>query len=824
MAIKKISINDFSTGMIPSQRSDELGAASVIKNFDIYQDPKKLIPVTAWEDFATEAEENYGIQTLGGANQGNETIYGLGRANTAWFSDKWNRRVLLTAASTGGEPAYMLIDLSNFGADFWDNVLASGADVRVTDTNHNPVQMQLINFDTGTETGHILVRTDLQNLYVYWDNADATSGSQTSNSYLWGGTIAADSFYTLDGNRTDYEGSWNLDDSGSYVDGGGVLLGQGHGGGDIYTDNGGAGALHGGDDATVGFIFKGTDKTGGLLVRDDYGMFELELNTNGTVNWIIQNETTTRTGANSTTDICDGNVHHVLMTYVNGVMSLYIDGTQEVTTDYTADLEDLDGSTSARLIVNARGNAIEYLEYGDHQTNSTIATALGTMVADNASFWTIGTYETYNSANDTFGGVALYTKGISDTEWTPLNVNKMEVRSTTYYPIHGFLLYNNYFQFVTTTAGENSFGSTEYLTQIQTFGADHINWTAATNVASTEAMPRLSYPVDKKYYFNRSSAMSSINSLTYTATAFSPYATPECHTPYDQYLAIGSDLGGKSVIQLWDMDSNLARALIDLGTGNVRVVGNVFGTIFAVVNNSLADDDLGAGDQSMDIRVWTGGAEARPWISFKSPTSYDGEFTPENWKQPVNNQVEYFKHGMVFWGKVYDIDNNEMEGLWAIGKNERNGKFGLTMLRDMAGMGDVSNIYRTGNNLLVCHGYDGAISKSSSATYTANSVWQSTWLMGSGNDVEDQLKEVEVTFDPLDAGQTVTIEIRTDGGSWTTIATITETGAVHRTATLIESTEVDFPAFRELQIRVTSTGGAAPITGVHYTYEELSND
>ena len=823
MEVKKVSITDFSTGIIPSQRSDELGAASVIKNFDIFQDPHKLIPVTAWESFATTEEKNFAIQTLSGRNQGNTTILGLGRACTNWYSREWGWRVGLTALSTGDSVAYLLIDLGILGTDFWDNVKSNGGDVRLTDTNHDPIPFRLINFDVGTTTGYLLAVTTTQNVYVYWGNS-AASGTNTSYDELWGSAIPSDDMWPLNGDVVDYEGIYPLDNSGTYVSGGGVLLGQGHGGSTLWGDDASAGDLDNGANATVSFLYKGTSKAGGSLVWDDYSMFEVTLTTAGKIQIVLKNHTATRTGTASTTDVCNGSVHHVLATYVSGIARVYINGVLEAENDYTADSKNLNGSSLARVFVNARNNAIEFVEYGDQATSSTAAIAMGKMGGNNAGFWTVGTYEEYADITPTYGGVQVYQKDISGGDWIPFVMNGYEIRSASHYPIHGMLIYDGtYLHFVVSLVGENSFASTTYLARGYSNGQTTVNWTVSSGVAYSEALPRSAYPVDKKYYFNGAN-VSRITSATYTATAFATYATPECLTPYDQYLAVGSDLGGKSVVQLWDMDSNLARALIDVGVGNIRVVGNVFGTIFAVINNNLTSDDLGAGDQSVDIKVWTGGAEAQPWLTFKSPTSYDGAYTYDDWKQPVNNQVEYFRHGMVFWAKMYDIDNNEMSGLWAIGKNERNGKFALTMLRDTAGMGDIGNIYRVGNNLLVANNYDGSLNKTSATDYSADSVWQSAWLMGSGNDLEDQLVEVEVDFEPLEAGQTVTVEVRTNELDWIEIGTITTTGAVKRSITQVESDATDLPAFRELQIRVTSTGGKSAITGVHYIYEDLTDD
>lgn len=825
---RKISITDFSAGMHPTQRSDIPGAASLIANFDIYQDPLKLSPIPSWESWTTEAEKDYGIVALGGRNAGNEEILALGEMNTAWYSEGWTHRVQITPSITSSGAYWAIYDLSVLGSDFWDNVKTDGGDIRAADASTGePIGLRVLNIDTTAETGHVIMPNAPVDCYLYWGNASA------SNSIDWNDLdVGGDSFYPLDTNSIDYAGSYNLGSgngtgsSGSFSAATDGTFVTGHAGSALTAAEGSAGALENGEHGFYGFVFKGTTNPASdhFLVRDTYNGLALVLRSNGTLRAEVDTEDGFRTGTNGSTVITDGNVHHVAVHYANEVLNVWVDGVKTTTNDYTSTNGDIDSNSQAYYTLNTNGNTVELFSYSDANRPDNAVQAEGEMITDNANFWTTGSITARASVTDSYQGTKVYTKQIDGSAWDEKIQNGYPIARSSVSPYPSFIYDTGGEIKFFTVNGQTLFGGTGYLTEMGSSGQDWDDWTADTVRLSNEAIPRLAYPVDKQYYFTRSSAVGRIDSSNITDTSFSPYATPNHMTPYDQYLAIGSDIGSRSFVQLWDMDSNLARALIDFGTGKIRVVGNVYGTLFGVVNNGMDDTELAGGRPSMDIKVWTGGPDGQPWITFPMPSDFDGDF-PNAWDQPILNMVEYFSHGMLFWARVKDADDNTIEGLFSIGRNEKNNQFGLSLRYDTSALGEVTFIYRVGNNFLVCHNRDGSVSKVSAVgSYTQNSVWQSVWLEGSGLEHEDQLVSVEVDFEPLAAGQTVTLEQRLPGGAWTTVFTHTETGSIHREATLIEATATDLPAFREIQLRVTSTGGSSAITGVHYVIEELEND
>ena len=151
---KKI-INIFDGGVKTSSRDsnpDTSDGAQVIKGFDIYKDPKKLIPMQSWQDFTTTAEKAYGIRAMGGIG---DTVYGVGSALTNWYGQAWayRLRVDINAGYLINPSMPLHLDLSLLPSDFWTHSESTLADFRVTDKNNNTVATMIENLDYANMTG-----------------------------------------------------------------------------------------------------------------------------------------------------------------------------------------------------------------------------------------------------------------------------------------------------------------------------------------------------------------------------------------------------------------------------------------------------------------------------------------------------------------------------------------------------------------------------------------------------------------------------------------------------------------------------------------------
>lgn len=128
-----------------------------------------------------------------------------------WWNTGWASRMAITIPASEVDenltdfPVY--VDLNTLGSDFFTNVQANGADIRVTDSAETPIEMpiDLVSISTGGETGELhfeaasLSSTTDSVFYIYYDNGDAT-GYATGDTYgseaVWGNSF--DVRYALD--------------------------------------------------------------------------------------------------------------------------------------------------------------------------------------------------------------------------------------------------------------------------------------------------------------------------------------------------------------------------------------------------------------------------------------------------------------------------------------------------------------------------------------------------------------------------------------------------------------------------------------------------
>ena len=828
MSIKEITIKDFSGGMQPSQRSNDPGSASLIKNFDIAKDNQKLTPRTGIEDWTTTQEKNIGIICIGSSDKGSEVVLGVGKALTNWYGVGWQYRTSLKLSDVNnvGGVDFGYLDLSILPQTFWDNVNADGSDVRLSNVNNEPIDFKLIRIDTTAQTGKVVFNGKtsdgagiLEYMNVYYGNADASLTSSAFTNIFGSGVYHA---YPLDGDVVDYGSAadFNLDDGVAYTpSANGGFIGQGFSGiGELDTDNGGGNT--GDETSFFGILTYAEHSTvvGNTLLfgTNDAALYIQET---GIVRAIIDTDTNSPNTATSTLTLVPGTAYWIGFSYNdNGTLRIWVNGALWATNDNNG--QDIDYDTLDTLYVGSLRSVNNIIEFVTTRRGSdkddAQAEREGRMFFDNG-FWDILGTDNVDTVAFAYDGVQIWQKTIGQDAWTEYLLNGAPVKNSAYYPIPAFVIEDSSIlnTFVTDTEGDYT-SSVNFFTELST---GDLNWTSDPYSPSDESLSRISYSVDKSYYFSSASGISNIAGGTLIPDVFSPYATVNDLTEYGQYLALFSDKGNKSYAQIWDLDSTLATAFPDFGFGRIRTGKTVSGALFGVLNNYLDNEDLANGRQSMDIRIWQGGDAAVPFLSFESPLTLEDP-SAESWKQPVLNQSEYIENGFVFSAKIYDEDRELQEGLWSITKNEKNGRFAMSMFADTSALSDVEMIHRTGNVVLMTDGL-GGVYKMSASDYSTPSVYKSVWFQGTDIDHEDQAVDIEVITEPLKEGQTITLEVRTQSQDWQTVFTHTETGSVRRQGKLIEASATNLPKFQEIQVRATSTGGSAGILGISLRFEDL---
>lgn len=172
-----------------SLQNTSLGA-QMIKGFDIYKDPKKMIPMQSWESFTTDAEKAYGIRAMGGTG---DTVYGLGNALSNWYGSAWSHRVKVTLQNQfhlANMPLWL--DMSRLPADFWTHVNSDMSDVRVTGNDGITEHAVFTeNVDTVNKTGDMWVEgsavdvgtTTIQTIDDYNGTGAGYTGTNTATGF-----------------------------------------------------------------------------------------------------------------------------------------------------------------------------------------------------------------------------------------------------------------------------------------------------------------------------------------------------------------------------------------------------------------------------------------------------------------------------------------------------------------------------------------------------------------------------------------------------------------------------------------------------------------
>ena len=300
---------------------------------------------------------------------------------------------------------------------------------------------------------------------------------------------------------------------------------------------------------------------------------------------------------------------------------------------------------------------------------------------------------------------------------------------------------------------------------------------------------------------------------------------------YGNYLAIGcqpvSGLG-QSIVYLWDRDSSVGTLAesINWGEGNLFVLEEIDGYLVGISNVGSPGSTLGTNfNQRIVFRAYAGGKPQvfREFISQETATSLSVQLR----KQKVNNYL-YFLLAMTF------PDGTLHEGLWKVGRN-KDGVFSVTFDRgpnnDTGAGGTMYGFIVVGD--FVFFGYDTAggvhdVTKTehiaAGTNYTAISAYETVILNDGDSSITKKLLGITVFTEPLPVAGQVVLKYKINAEtSFTTIFTNTTDDSLSHSAVNIESSGASLPEYKELTLRIESTGGAV-ITGLKYKAEVIQSD
>lgn len=291
---------------------------------------------------------------------------------------------------------------------------------------------------------------------------------------------------------------------------------------------------------------------------------------------------------------------------------------------------------------------------------------------------------------------------------------------------------------------------------------------------------------------------------------------------YGNYLAIVcSPLEAgttNSVMYLWDRDSSLATisAKIDLGMGEaIHVSEAEDGGIF-ITQRIKTSGSMGNYNNSIQVKYFNGFFETIE-IPFASIGDYFENILLYGNAQETKN-VFYFPAQI-----KTDLDNETRNVIFAA--RRKNGKLELIVDQEITGVTqNINGIFFLNGHWLIS--YDTAaktlITKGSSLYQTA--FYESLIFDNGDSSVTKKLLGVTVMTTPLPTAGTVKIEYRKDSDSgWTEIFTNSTDNSIRHSAINIEADGSSLPSFKEIQFRISSTGGAE-ITGFKFKSEVIEDD
>jgi len=287
---------------------------------------------------------------------------------------------------------------------------------------------------------------------------------------------------------------------------------------------------------------------------------------------------------------------------------------------------------------------------------------------------------------------------------------------------------------------------------------------------------------------------------------------------YGNYLAIGcapvASYNGTSKVFIWNLRSSDVTETIDFGEGDLRLIETIEGQIIGVTDRYL-NNSIGAGIGSLIIQNYSQGSSQVVKELFT--TKLVGSSMPI-YKAVKNNRLFFSAKIMTnSTGTEYN------EGIWSFGRKNANYPFVLSLdiIDENVNSSGIQSFGLAGNYFFISHSADGSIDKTSSTeTYSFTSIYESQIYNLGDASMLKRMTKFSITTDPIVTG-TITCKLKVDDdSSWTTFGTYSTTGGVARDFFNIESSQLDFPTFGEIKLRLESTGGAI-ITGYSFLVEPL---
>ena len=585
----------------------------------------------------------------------------------------------------------------------------------------------------------------------------------------------------------------------------------------IKTDMSDAVAITG-NDISVSFMIYVTAWENVTLFADTGGYFDIALNTSGKLLFTVDGSVATTTSTSTLTLTL--NEWHIIDCVFDTDQYVYIDGKVEYFNFVDGDYDGV--ATNEAFKVNTGNNVTlaQIWGFDDDITANQVATKMNNF--RRTDFFTVGAEEDFTSISPQYTGVQLYKKTISSGNWKEMTEQGSPIKSLSYYPVNAFVdATGTYF---VVSGSDNDADGFLYLASVKTLSVlnpTHLSLGFSSVSAKVAIQPEVA--IDGTQYFNDFSA--TLNSVgdPGSANAFTAVSTVQSLASWRTYLAVASVLRNIGFINIWDLASSLSTEKVNVGTGNVRVVGTAGDTLFCVVDNFI-DDAIKSGNKpTMEIKQYVGNGQMEKTHVIEVPAIIDDSTYLDYWERAVSNFKLFRNEQTLFYARIPKTSAGDTfsEGFWSVGKNS-DGMLSLALMIDTEGLGMPENVFGFAQQVFFVQ-KDGGIKRLSDSTY-GNIALYTTEKMNEGNSqIEKKLHGIEIVTEPLVTGQTVSIYYKKNGeATRTKICDFTGVDSIAYEA-LYDINGTALGNYKEIEFDIESTGGSASPLEFNYRYEYLKN-
>lgn len=450
--------------------------------------------------------------------------------------------------------------------------------------------------------------------------------------------------------------------------------------------------------------------------------------------------------------------------------------------------------------------------------NDTVARKIANFTYYNGKLWGLGEQTTPKRAQ------IFYKDTFTDGTWSTTSNNVIPVTVAS-------ILYDTFVQYKGNIYG---FGLNTSIWKYDTTGvASAVTTDKTVSATITSTAQGLVFSNDILYMpYNNIIAKKNDSTWTDSVLTLPTNLKITSICEYGNYLAVAAvstdPLTQASKVFLWDTTSTTWNEVIDWGAGELNVIEEIDGLLIGI---SLAKRETSNNllfHSTLSFKYYAGAQGA---VEFKKiDGSRDSTITPISFlglrKQKVNNRI-YFNAMITTKEGV-----QTKEGVWSVGRVSPNSPYAVTVEHESRTYdGTVPNaidgFFLAGSYVFIAYSNTGSlsgnISKTNNAeTYTNPSVYES--LIKNGGDVSKTKNLIGVTvatYPQPAAGQIILYYKKDAETTWTAIFTDgTDDSLSH--SSIVLSTGVQLPQFKEIQFRIESTGGAV-VTGLSFEYEVLED-